>query len=389
MQITILDPGLLELSGHHFNYNKSIFKECQSRDIPVVIYSQLICDQKLMDILPIIPCFDISPYRATEINNREDMIDKYNYHNFVMQENLSSRANNKFSPDDIILAFTTTVNEISGILGWYANLENPKPRIILQFMHHPWYLGLQEDPDFCTALLQSAMGAWRGDDLRVTFAADNDLLANFLHRISGFPISILPMPIEYPTRSLSPDRPRHERVRFGFLGDGRAEKGVLHFVNAILMQQSANIPNAEFFIHISNHGGRFAQDVLADVSNCTVICKQFTTQEYWYAAEDCDVIVLPHDPRHYRIRGSGVLFEAMGLDKPVIVAEGSCLDWLMAKYGATGMRFDGTAQSLLNAVRTIANDFDDFKSIARIAGKQVRAMHNPKAFVDALLSGQK
>jgi hypothetical protein len=52
------------------------------------------------------------------------------------------------------------------------------------------------------------------------------------------------------------------------------------------------------------------------------------------------------------------------------------------------MRFDFTAESLLDAIRTIANSFDDFKAIAQAPGRGVREKHNPKAFVDALLLEQ-
>jgi hypothetical protein len=386
MRLIILDPGLLELSGHHFNYNNSIFKECSSRGVDVSIYAHAGCQQELVEILPITPCFEINTYDYQEVKSYEDMLFKFNVMNGAIEKNLLETVKIPLNSDDIILILTVTVHQIVGIRNWYAGLENPKPRICLQFMHQPWYLGFEQDPDFCTSLLCDAMAVWRGgDDFRVTFAADNDLLASFLHKISGFPIHILPMPIQYPGGLTPPVPSMHKRVRFGFLGDGRIEKGLHHFVRAILAQQSDSIPNVDFFVHISNQNGRMAQDILKDVPNCTVLCKQLDSKEYWDITESCDVIVLPYDPKYYRIRGSGILFEAMGLDKPIIVTTGSCLDWLMAKYGASGMRFDFTAESLLDAIRTIASSFDDFKSIAQVSGRGVREKHNPKAFVDALL----
>jgi hypothetical protein len=386
MRLVVIDPGLTEMSGHHFNYNNSIFKECKSQGIEVSIYAHSECKQELIDILPIMPCFDLNTYAYQEINTREDMIYKFNLFNETIEKNLNENLKIPLDRDDVILLLTSTVHHLLGVLAWYSALENPKPRICMQFMHQPWYLGLEDDPDFCTSLLQHAMRAWSGDSsFRVTFAADNDLLANFLRKISGFPIRILPMPIQYPDASPAQDGLGYGRVRFGFLGDGRKEKGLHHLVNAILMQETKNIPNADFFIHISNQNGRSAQDFLKNVENCTVLCKEFTSKEYWDAAENCDVIILPYDPKYYHIRGSGILFEAMGLEKPIIVTEGSCLDWLMAKYGASGMRFDFTPGSLLNAVRTIADNFTDFKTIAQAPGRHVREKHNPKAFVDALL----
>jgi glycosyltransferase involved in cell wall biosynthesis len=387
MSLIIIDPGLTELSGHHFNYNEAIFDECQSRGIDVSIYAHAACHKDLMDILPIIPCFEHNTYEYQVINSKEEMIYKFNVMNDTIARNLFDRVEVPLSADDVILMLTSTVHQIVGIHNWYSSLPHPRPRICLQFMHQPWYLGFAEDPDFCTSLLREAMGVWEGgDDCRITFAADNDLLANFLHKVSGFPISILPMPIRYPAEAAVPVRKGPGRVRFGFLGDGRLEKGLHHFVRAILAQAEENVPNADFFIHISNQSGREAQDILKDVANCTVLCKQLSGREYWDLAESCDVIMLPYDPKYYYIRGSGILFEAMGLGKPIIVTAGSCLDWLMAKYQGAGMRFDSTTASLLAAIGTIAASYGDFEAVARVAGRSVREKHNPKAFIDALMA---
>jgi glycosyltransferase involved in cell wall biosynthesis len=385
-QLIVIDPGLLELSGHHFNYNASIFRECRSRGIDVSIYAHSACSDDVAEVLPIKRCFDINIYDWQTVNTRKDMENKFKIFNNSVEENLVDKVNVNLGPDDLILILTTTVHQIVGVMKWYSQLKNPKPRICMQFMHHPWYLGLESDPDFCTSILQQAMTSWEDDgSLRVTFAADNDLLANFLNKISGLPIRTLPMPINYPVGSFTGSRSNPERVRFGFLGDGRLEKGLHHFVGAILDQKAENVPNAEFFIHISNQQGRNAYYILKNVPNCTVLCKQFTSVEYWDSAKSCDAIVLPYDPKYYHIRGSGILFEAMGLGKPVIVTAGSCLDWLVAKHGGAGMRCDFTPESLLDAVRFLATNFADFKQIAETAGKHVRQKHNPKAFLDALL----
>jgi glycosyltransferase involved in cell wall biosynthesis len=391
MKLIILDPGLTELSGHHFNYNSYIFKECKVRGIGLTIFSHAACDESVADVLPIRRCFDVNTYDCQTVVTQEDMKYKFSTFNNMMEVNLLETVDIQFDPEDIIIMITATVFQIVGVLNWYSTLPVERPRICIQFMHQPWYLGLESDPDYCTSLLRHAMGAWADQsDLRITFAADQDVLGNFLHEVSGFPIRILPMPIDYPPLPIG-ESPIGEgkagtgRLRIGFLGDGRPEKGLHHLVRAIIDQKDDPLPNVDFFIHISNQQGRIAYDLLKDVPNCTVVCKQFTGAEYWETARSCDVIVLPYDPKYYHIRGSGILFEAMGLGKPIVVTSGSCLDWLAAKYNGAAVRCGFASESLLEAIRIIAGNFADFEEIAQISAAQVRAIHNPKSFFDALM----
>jgi hypothetical protein len=386
MRLVILDPGLREFSGHHFNYNNAIFKECQSRGIELSIYADEQCTEDVLNALPVTPCFALNTYCVMEINTKEDMESKFNFANAVLERDLMAHVRRDLDSGDMILFLTTTVHQIVGVLNWYSTLAEPKPAICMQFMHQPWYLGLTSDPEYCTLLQQQSMAAWRASGHpRVRFAADNELLAGFLHRISGLPILLLPMPIRYPSLPGPTVASRSGPVRFGFLGDGRQEKGLHHFTNVILLQSEAPLPKAEFFVHVSNEQGRNADQILGDVSNCRVLCQEVSNDGYWNLIDSCDVIVLPYDPKYYHIRGSGIVFEAMGMGKPVIVTAGSCLDWLLAKYGGSGLRCDYEPWSLLRAVEAIAKGFPDFAAIAEAAAPAIQARHNPRNFMDVLL----
>jgi hypothetical protein len=386
MRLVILDPGLKEFSGHHFNYNGAILGECRVRGIDLSIYTSIQCTPDVLEALPATPCFEASTYDMQEIATRKEMETKFSFMNAILERDLMAHVTRDLGAEDLVLFLTTTVFQVVGVLNWYSTLVDPKPAICMQFMHHPWYLGLTSDPDFCTTLQQQSMAAWQASGhSRVRFAADNELLAGFLHRISGMPILLLPMPIRYPPLP-GPAASRSGPVRFGFLGDGRPEKGLHHFVTAALLQKDAPLPEAEFFIHVSNQHGRNAGEILRDVPNCQVLCRQVSNGDYWKLVGSCDVVVLPYDPRFYHIRGSGIVFEAMGMGKPVIVTAGSCLDWLVAKHGGAGLRCEGDGRSLLQAVEVIARDFHDFAVFAKGAAPAIRVRHSPSSFMDVLLA---
>jgi glycosyltransferase involved in cell wall biosynthesis len=388
MHALLIDPALIELSGHHYNYNMAIATQLRANGFDVSILAHKRCDQAICDQLGALHCFDIDNYAFQDSTTTVDqMMRKVEITSTITLANLQEARRPELTDEDVILIHTATIFQLPAYRHWYAGLPEPRPRIVVQFMHPPWYLGLEDDPAFCATLLKNEMDTWHAQPgQRVRFVSDNALMARFLERTSGRPVPVLPMPMAFPdmTRVEAPSG-NARRIRFSFLGDARAEKGFPLFAQALLDNHHAIPEEMELFIHISNTSGLEVAADLAAVPRCTVLTRQLGPEEYWTVLAASDVIVLPYAPDKYKWRGSGIFIEALGMAKPVIVTSGSALDWLLAHYGAAGARAEFSPASVWDAMLFILKNASEFQELAQQAAPAIRAHHNPRSFVDALV----
>lgn len=386
MKVIILDPVAIKFSSHHFTYNRAICEELAARGIGSSLYVTADCDPAMAGHLPIKPCFAIETYAYPDVPDRQTMLDKISMISMTAERDLRERFSDTVGGDDLILFHSATVFQLLGVYNWYETLPEPRPRVVFQFLVPPWFFGVKTDKDYCCSLLADIMRMWlsrHGE--RVRFGAENPILGRLLAEQAGAEISLFPMSIRFP--EWTPPKPAPQTggtVRLAYMGDARVDKGLNALFEAV-ERHSGRIPgHVQMVIQVSDHQPVRYQS-FGPRGEHQLLVGALSRDEYWRTIASCDALVLPYNPEAYDVRGSGILFDGIGMGKPLLVTAGSCLGPLMEPYGAPGVVVDYTPPDIARGIAVLADNIATYHDDALRASLLVRGHHAPARFVDAVL----
>ncbi|MDG3442657.1 glycosyltransferase [Nitrospirillum amazonense] len=179
---------------------------------------------------------------------------------------------------------------------------------------------------------------------RIRFFAESAVLQQYFAKETGLTLSILlnPTSTDLATARLTANerrraQPADAALVFGYFGEAREEKGFLLLPDMVETLIRRHGPKAvQFHIQVSTAPVN-NNEKIAGARERLRILQQQTQEEgtlilhgefgsmasYYQAMAECDIMLLPYDPKAYAIRGSGVVLEAMRLQCPVIVTEGT------------------------------------------------------------------
>jgi glycosyltransferase involved in cell wall biosynthesis len=231
----------------------------------------------------------------------------------------------------------------------------------------------------------------------VRFATDSEELAKEYAAYTAKPIEVLPiphtsqpvqlvMPADFPVRSPG-------KIRLVFLGDAREEKG-FEFLPAVVGACAGNASRVPvefvFQAYISSHHHAPMARVIealaqANLPDVHLIKRSLSSDEYHLLLTSADLVLLPYDVATYRARTSGPFVEAICADKPVVIPGES---WMSRQLGASGagvVFHSGNAADLARAVQAALANLAQHQIAAAELGRQFRAYHNPRTFLERLM----
>ena len=181
------------------------------------------------------------------------------------------------------------------------------------------------------------------------------------------------------------------RVAFGYFGGKRNEKGfhrLLPIIRMVRQRRTASDPKLSFLIQASNVTGTAADELAREFSaassdevTISLVAGPLDQATYVRHLAETDAILLPYNGTRYLISGSGVLSEAMLLEKPVVYQTGMSFDDLCTPAHAIGARDDsGFADALL----TMARSLDRYKPGAADRNRAYRAELGSSALLTRL-----
>lgn len=196
-------------------------------------------------------------------------------------------------------------------------------------------------------------------------------------------------PPTYTARDIffQPEVRKKDVLRIGFFGQYRREKKLEDFLDVfikgkytrpleLLVQGSTMRPeDAADFERIQ---GKYGQH-----KHIKFLHKGLIGSEWQQAIADIDVLLMPYSAPRYRYHWGGMLFTAIGYQKPVIVSDDINPE-VMEKYQIGESFSSGNLQDLQLALERFINQFDDKVHLYAKELQAASEAFSPEAFVTRL-----
>jgi glycosyltransferase involved in cell wall biosynthesis len=321
-KVIVLDPALIDSSGHHAEFAQMLTAELAPR-YDVAVYSNFRLRTRLAIRVRAQPIFHESFYVM-------DWTQEFPWGKELAKVNFDD-----LFPSTIVVVHTATLPQLSGLSKWFAALPaEHRPKLFLQFQH-PLEHGIKDETNWPRAisLARQAVGLMAAIGT-VRLASNCRSLAEHVSQRLDQRCAVMPLPIRWPNMRQATPAPLAE---FGFFGGLRREKGAAIIAAAVPRFLAAH-PDARFIIHAAA-GGTEREDavrILETHPQVELIHAVFPKKtDYFEHFLKVDCCLLPYDPAAYAVRTSGILFEALGLGRMIITTRGS---WMEAELNSRGRR---------------------------------------------------
>lgn len=423
MKLAIVDHALVDLNGHHYEYDGALAAAGRARGLAVTVLSNRAYRGPTHEF-EILPWFgqgyyDLTSggfarrlaYRALSAlpakfarplqdgvrlvwnqrhRRRRTADDSFGRDFLAACERLG------LGPDDHALIHTVGVDELDALAGILARTDRAWPRVHLQLVRRIEEFGagrpLQRRPAAVLGRLLAGPAAGR-----IRLYCDTAELADTYGALTGRPVGVLPIAFRHDlilaAVAAAPAKAPGAPITIGYLGNARLEKGFQHLPDLVEQltgrlgwagkvrfhfQAPFNIPAGEPGIGIARARlGAFPADLV------TLEDRVLTTEQYYAMLAGIDVLVLPYDGARYDIRSSGVLVQARVAGTPMAAPEGS---WIARQAPApAGEAFRGPSD-LAPALDRLLCRYDAARAAAAADALVWQAEQSPARYLDRLLT---
>lgn len=423
MKLAIVDHALVDLNGHHYEYDGALAAAGRARGLAVTVLSNRAYSGPTheFEILPwfgqgyydltsgggarrlayralsALPATVARPLQAgvrllwNQRHRRRNTADDSFGRDFVAAcERLDLGA------DDHALIHTIGVDELHALAESLNRSDRAWPRIHLQLVRRIEEFGAGRPRDRRPAAVLARLLAGPAGD-RIRLYSDTGELAAAYGALTGRPVGVLPIAFRHDlilaAVAAAPARTPEQPITIGYLGNARLEKGFQHLPDLVEQltgplgwagkvrfhfQAPFNIPQGEPGIGIARARlAGFPADLV------TLEDRVLTTEGYYRMLAGIDVLVLPYDGTRYDIRSSGILVQARVAGTPMLAPEGS---WIARQAPApAGEAFRGPAD-LAPALDRLLRRYDAARTAAGADALVWRARQSPACYLDRLLT---
>lgn len=398
-RIFVIEPGLIKMTGHPIQYALALQQLCQQQGIEIHVISNRKVKKETLDCFsssfPGIShtCFEFVP--SGEMIFSDDLDQLQEYYNF--------------SQSDLVIVTSSYTKEIEGIAHFVGHTKDSLcPRIAMNF--HQLFPPANVSETVCTsdyqalwlARLSKAFKTIESTNDKISFWTTTcEALNEAYQHLTSHPIKTLPFLFSETVQTTISARKSHsDKFRIAFLGDGREEKGLRIFLNAI---HSLGVSGQlEFVIqNIDARGydqtGQVAvNSLLAQTKSNPNICiieEPLSPKAFRNLIYSIDAVVLPYHPKHYDKRGSMVFVEACLSGKPTIVSRGTWMANEIKKHNASGLVFDylvtnseATTNNLQLAILELQKSIRLYQIEAENCPHYYRSYHTAETYLEFVLT---
>lgn len=384
-RLFLCDPSLMGFSGHCYSYLSSLIPSANARGYQTVLVGHHVSDPRMVNECGMFPLFRNwcdARYGSPQETRRK--------HEAELREELKKLDEAyPLAADDVLLINTLRHWAIRGVVDWLETVpEVRRPRVvlILHFTAFPDPLHVDETVD----LYREAFDRIAASPVKRRiglFADAEELVAEYQAASPRLDFRVAPIPHTH-TGGV---RPIGERIRVGYVGEARTNKGfdlLPHLVRTVVGDPA--LADVDFHIHtfIGNPRAEFYRKAMASLRHPRVVAYPDVMNEAEYGEffASLDVVLIPYTPENYHSQTSGVLAEAMSYGKLTVVPKGTWMSRQVSKYGG-GLAFN-------------PQDGEDFTTVTCRLLSDARAMqhdaasraavwndfHNPGRFLDLVLA---
>jgi glycosyltransferase involved in cell wall biosynthesis len=361
MQINLMDPGLVQFAGHHFDIDLRVARALREDGHDVHVYAHRVAADpvvsELSAVAPVTRLFRAGPY---EYPNRQDPVAGellvYNQHSSALAKDLRSVREadlwlwpSIFAPQLHACAIAARGVPVAGCVHTDVRSEE-------------WPSG----PMFWRHALLSLQ--WMKIPLRLG-AIEPEHRYGYLPLTTDDRFECFPIPHEGRRRS----GVGKELSTIGFLGHQRQEKGT-----ALLSDLIRRLLEEGHRVVLQDSGNR---NLLQPHPN---LVRTGFVPDIAELIAQCDLVVLPYDPDRYRTKGSGILWESLATGVPVVAPFGTAPGRWIEATGAGTLFSRAGADSIMDAIRAAKDRFEAITEAATKVAQRWPSEHGTKQFARAL-----
>ncbi len=362
MHINIFDSGLINRTGHHFDFCFSFGKQLVRRGHTVSVWGGREAGAELPEALASVGCRFEALFTHLPITLEESDV--------PTAGQIDNAARNT--------AAQLRAGAVPHGLDFFPTL---KPTEFLAYSHvgrAGSMVGIVHAPPGLHSVHSSNIWAnacanvqQRG--LRVKLGVLEPMLADFLRTYSDrLPIDIAPFPLDSDSRQNHPARPQS----IGFFGNQREERGL-----AVIAPLVQRLLAAGYRVAVHDTRGQFNAD--GDNPNLRVLSGFLP--DLGAVMAQCDIIVCPVSWANYALRPSGIVAMSLACGVPCIAAAGTLSAATYYEHGSIVCYHDLGVDGIMQAILRMAQDYPRIAGCAREAAQFWRATHGVDKAIDWLL----
>ena len=361
MRISLLDPALVSLAGHHLEWNLKIVDELTSLGHRVEVFAHVSVERKVVESFSgrasVSPLFKVFPYL------NPSTIDPIAGELAVFLDGAAALANDLrligecdlwfwsslFAPQLYACSLTAPAARISGCIHIEPSYRTVNGRM--------WW--------------RYAFLAAQSSNLRANIGVTGPLLQKeyapltATGRIERFPVAVDGAPTGIRKTRLA---------RLGLFGHQRARKGATLIPALVprLLQDGFQV-----VVHDSGNKVR-----LGSAPGLTVLGYVPSLAE---EIAKCDLVISPCDPTAYRLMGSGIVWDAIASGVPVIVPSGTAPSLLVEETGAGRLSSAVSVEAICDAIIDVQQNYEQISIAAFEASRRWHTTQGVKLHVAAML----
>ncbi len=445
MELIFLDNGLLNKAGHSYELAKTLSEALSRRKLRFRIFGLSGLDPSIAAEIGAVPHFSRSLYDVVEFSsdekrrsvaaifrgapvqqsNMDGVNEASNLRAFRSEPRTWTALNEAFErdlralpldiwrPGNLIVVVAITQNQILGLVRFLRAMpRNRLPRVVCNLMlppsYLPWGAVSAHGKKFYRAAFKlaapligrSLFFTVENEAMRTLyskligrslfFTVENAALRTLFRKDFGVQTRILPVPFG----ASGPPRTMEGRVRLGYFGDSRCDKGFHLLPRAIALCQRDGL-DAEFAVQIQ-HGGWDQRTIEAEAALRALKGVRFvegvlSSEDYAAWTGRTDVMLLPYDPVAFgAARGSGIFTESVAAGRPVVASRGTFAGTSVENNQAEGEVFaPHTSEALAAAIARLIPRLPACKARAAERARDFARSHSPGAYIDVLLAHAK
>lgn len=320
MKLAILDSGLINKTGHHYNHDKAIYDEAKRRGWDVELYTHV-------NFKEFTPYFNDYLYSMIGTGSPSDIIDNYYRKGQQYQANIEA---------DVVFVPTGNHFTTCGL----ANSKIKAEKIVTNLCLPGWHNPLNDSFTLEAIFYQHAIRKAKSRYHKIDFYTYSPKQAEQLKEITGEDINVVDSFIPYMGVTAQPNK----RLKLGYFGHNNHVKRGYMVANII-----KDFPDVDFVIHENPVGSLRIPDGL---SNVNVFQGEMSSEVYSEYINVCDIILMPYDPMYYKDSISNILLEALVLGKMVVVPHDTYMQKFAADSGVAFWKESAFPEAVRRAINT-------------------------------------
>ncbi len=388
MRLWVMENGLIDQVGHHFNNSVGLRDECARRGLEVRFLVHRRAQPEVIRALDARPVFHFRPYDQLSTGPLAGPLRSWIIQARDFAGGFGTAISDGLAAEDLVLVPTALQSEVFGCaLALRRLAPGRRPRIVLNLLMENFLARGSRRPGIVAPLYRFAARALlRGTSQdRLLFAANGREMAESFAQVLAHPVGVYPIPKTYPVPAPPAPNPRQGPPKVAILGHSRPEKGFQFIPEVVARRQ-----DLRFVIQVSppqmQSLWKDAPIDLRSAANVEFTLGSLDLDAYHALLYDADIVLLPYDPVMMPFRASGVFSEAVAAGKVVVAPAQTWMAGHLDAGRASGVVFDtSTPDCMVDALDRAVRRLPELRARAVACAPAWRAEQCTSAYLDCVL----